>query len=214
MSERYFLYQLPIYDSETPSPWCEIFDLVSQPGCHKTELERARQEYQCFILAEIIRREWNSKFRVHNFRGPFRKWLDANGELWHQTFILVEKVFSVYPYLEHPAVWFTGVLFELEVSTFLIEGGTTKKASLEKFRCENKQLQDLGNPFQEECTRMLLESALKLAETSDVFRKNTYMPWVRSRMALASVLNTRDVQLFVQPKGKSIATQSRQGRKK
>jgi hypothetical protein len=222
MGKGKWLYELPIDDSETPSPWREVFYKVSLPGNCPTELARLDREYKCLALAEIIRREWNSQFKVHNFRGELREWIDAYGLFWHCTFILVEKVFSAYPRFEHPAFWFAGVLFEREISGFLLAGNWTKTTALQEFRRKNGKLnipdnpdnpEGAENPFEKECTKALIDQAFKLANSSDHFRRKTYLPWLRSRMALATITN-RYGQVMLQQAGESMATQQRQGRKK
>ncbi len=220
MSEGKWLYQIPIDDIETPTPWREIFCQLSHPDKRDTQMAKIDHEYQCMVIAELIRREWNSTFRVHSFRGDFKKWIDAHGDFWHCTFKMIEKVFSVYPNFEHPAVWFAGVLFEREINGLLFAGKTTKIDVLQTLKNQNGKLKISGsgensdkaeNPFEKECTKKLIAQALKLADESDHFRKKTYMPWLRSRMAL-STINDEGAQVFIEKEGRLI--QSRQGRKK
>jgi hypothetical protein len=217
MEKGRFLYQLPLDDAEIYSPWREVFFQISRPIEELGAMANFDRDYQSLVLAEIIRREWNSRFQVHNFRGDFGVWINAHGEFWHRTLLLIEKVFTVYPHFEHPAVWFAGVLFEREINGVLMAGMTTKTNFLKKLRNQNAKLRvpdDTGhseNPFEKDCTKALIDEAFRLASSSDRFRNDTYMPWLRSRMALASV-NDRHGQVFLEAKGKFI--QAKQGRKR
>lgn len=214
MGKGKWLYQVPIDDPRTPPPWREVFRSISTPKTHQGEMARMDQHYRCLMLAEIVRRRWNSQFRVHNFRGEMKAEIDAHGAFWEATLNLIAEVFLWRPRFDHPAAWFAGVLFEGEIGSIMlpIDADTaTKTEVLIRFRRQKRQLRDFENPFQQEYTKALLDEAVQMAESLNEFDKNCYKPWLQSRTNLGQLLHQKGA-FYIQEQGE--IRRRRQGRKK
>lgn len=223
-----WLFEVPLNNAKVNSPFREVFYQVTSLRSLSSEKVRANQTYISMVLAEVIRREWDSKFKVHSFRGDFAKFINTHGEFWHRTLHLTEKLSTLYPYLDlvdrfpnSPAfqgalteAWFMGVLLEGELDNFW-SLHQTKTGALKEFKSQNQMLSipedpiQAENPFRQEYTKALIDGAFQVGNKCDVFRKKTYTPWLKSRKALG---NLKDLQLFTEA-GRTWK-QSRQGRKK
>ncbi len=60
--------------------------------------------YQRLVLGELIRKKWDSKFRIGRINTPMRKAIELEGELWLRVLNLISEIFLLEPRYVHPTL--------------------------------------------------------------------------------------------------------------
>lgn len=92
---------------------------------------------------------------------------------------------------EHPSVSLAKFIFDRRlillsvVDSIVHENTTTKLVKI--LQRENRQLQQLENPFSDCYTSIFIDAAIKFSDQDNDFRKKNYQVMVRSRMSLTAM---------------------------
>jgi hypothetical protein len=185
------IFSEKVCHSDSGDVWAAVLhNLTTPPDENASEFAHIIHRYQYLCFAELIRRKWDSKFRVCRVPRGMRPLLNLDGELWLCLLNLISETFLVYPAYKHPALWFNQILGEHEIFPTVrhFDGERTGKAEILKLaRSENHSLLTLeSNLFHQEGTKLLFDCAMEIAEVSDRFRAQTYMPFVRARQKVVT----------------------------
>jgi len=215
-----------------PSPpacivWLHAFWELSKPQEGLTPFEQDAYGHQNLILAEVIRREWDARYRVTGLKRAAKAEINAYGSVAHHLLKLIEKVKTHTPEkLDqlHEAEWFKYLFQEAESigHAYSEEVPGARKLSgkddlTELMGFQNQQLKTLSsNPYQAPSTKEFFDIALDLAITDDRFVR-PLRDYVKARsdlLSLAKKNQERDGFVSYRKDAFGKAKRIRQGRKK
>jgi len=196
--------------------WIEVIHRLTTPAPNETEFERFQRKGMYLYIAEFVRLQWDSKFRLLSVRGSDRKCLELHGLFLQSLFDLLTAWHGFRPGLRHPAILFGVILFELEiVPSFIVKPIGSEPVGKARSLCRNqkanKQLLIRENPFLLPHTRVLFDELISDVCRSDQFAKLKYTPFVKMRMTLTVFLKAEGIG-FTNKDGKP--SRGRQGRRK
>lgn len=159
--------------SQAEDIWITVFSALTLPREQEDEFEQVVRLYRRLILGDVIRREWDSKFKLKGFSHKSKAVIKLHGEVTHSLLQLISRVFLRDPCdYSHPALWFGSVMFEAEAwGPEVITGPeTTASEYMEQYRRASQMLWTLeGNPFNRESTKLLFDRAVEMAVRYDNF---------------------------------------------
>jgi hypothetical protein len=216
-----------------------LFSLVVPEGQDedtwaKTPLGDVHTKFCALVAGEFYRIQFDSKFdvwRIPRGRGKgyqeLLKMVSAEAELWVKTWKVLKNMESMgrlpsfpkssrmlLPHQSLVPLWLRLLIEEFELLIFFchhVEAEQPQGAFDLRRRKEsqNRRLQALENPFSKTYTHQFVHSAITIADQDDQFRTKLYMPMVRQRMKIATLIKQSKPRAFDLDR-----KMTRQGRKK
>jgi hypothetical protein len=175
--------------STHPNPWAQEIARLLLP-IPDFSLLLPEDSQACYIAREwffhlcvldwLIKCKWDSK-RKPIFKKKSTIWRPV-GEFWRSVVDLCMQCHGRETGYPDAATWFSAIYQERELAGKSANLG--KDLDLKLFRQESGQLQVYENPFTQPATRLLIKIATEKAESSDLFRKDYYRPFLSARSAL------------------------------
>jgi hypothetical protein len=200
----------------------------------KTPLGDVLTKFRTFVAGEFYRIQFDSKFdlwKVPRGRGKgyqeLLKMVSAEAELWVKTWRVLENMESMgrlpmfpkppgmlIPHQSLVPLWLRLLIEEFELLMLLYhhvgEEKTQGACDLRRIKeSQNRSLQALENPFSQTYTRRFMDSVITIADQDDQFRTKLYMPMVRQRMKISTLIKESKPRAFDLDR-----KMTRQGRKK
>lgn len=160
----------------------------------KTYIGRVYLEFIRCCTEGFIQSELNNRFSYWNPSKDVKKYLEPEVKLWCRLYRMLERLHTLSPFAQHPAIAFLDLILERElcVLNFPSRNMTATKA-IPEIRHQNRCLQKLENPFPigntSKATHETVALAILEAGKNDLFRKEYYMPLVRARMSAVKSLD-------------------------
>ncbi|PSB30170.1 hypothetical protein [Stenomitos frigidus] len=214
--------EIPLLSHKIPDGvWKTVIHILSSPPAieETSDFGLLSHRYRWLVLAEMIRQKWDSKFRVHRFRGSIKQAIELEAAFLVALLNLVSETFLLEPQYGHPALWFAKIMQEWEISPTvqaLSDRKTNKTELNQKTRSQNKTLLSplsiADNPFERPATKLLFDAAIRHAKQKDRFRTTVYTPFVKARMTVTNFAAGQ--KLFTKDEQSGKGKISRQGRRK
>ena len=211
----------PRYAVLPPKPpaediWLEVCWKLTRPRYELCEFDLNAHIHQRLIVAEVIRREWDSRFKIKSLNRQASREIKAEGAVAHGLLQLISKVHLRSParlWHIHPAKWFEALMLEREAIGVMQLGPFTKTDFLKKLRKENQDLFTLaGNPFTAKYTVHLFDAVLELSERYDQFAK-ALRGYVTARRKMVTLIDNQKSAFYIK-RADGSRKKLRQGRKK
>jgi hypothetical protein len=202
-------------DGPKGTVWLKVYFWLTGPISSVNEHSFTRN-YNRLILAEVIRRKWDPKFKVRGLSRAEARRIKAIGEVAIFLLELITQIQTLAPESlnnQHQAEWWGMLVLECESLGHAMKKEFSGKNELVSWRAsQNKQLNGYVNPFTSEMTRRFFDEALPLAERSPDTDK-ALKRFVKARSALNSKELAGDMSAYrLSLDGKD--ERIRQGRKK
>lgn len=170
--------------------------------------------YHKLVVGEFCRQTIDSNFSYWKPNTKLMPIIQLEVNLWQSVFKMLENMFYRTSFIDIPEFSLYGLIRERELMVFIasyIGGKLRVKDYLAIRQHQNRELQGCENPFEREkspYTWGIMNSAIRIAEHDDEFRKNFYMPVIRDRQKFTAFIKSEKFRAFLEGKIR------RQGRRK
>ncbi|MGB3642554.1 MAG: hypothetical protein WBA39_33980 [Rivularia sp. (in: cyanobacteria)] len=218
---------IPINSDIIKPPWDDALDSVQQwhqnIACNEAQKQHLQINEIIYIIALhwLYRKKYQSKHKIPG-KLKHRKACEPLGDFLHQLLNLCSEVHTISPFdYMNAGEWFKQIVFEMrygDVQAILSdeqEGGKTKY--IDVVRGEISQLRSYKNPYDSSTsphTYRLLESAIRIAERSDIFRKKHYSPLIKAYAAWARELRENPTFEYWLVEGEKLVAKRGKGKAK
>lgn len=154
--------------------WLPVFWDLTRPRHDFADFDKVDLAYRRAILTEVIRREWDSRYRVTGLGRQGNKEVKAAGGVAHKILLLIAKIHLKDPAIldhKHPSEWFGRVVAEREAIGYIVLNGAGGADQFKRrLGSDTQKIYTLTeNPFTKPHTKQLFDIALNLALEHDGF---------------------------------------------
>jgi hypothetical protein len=206
------------YPSSPPAEgiWQAVYLKLTAPGFleYPSDVHRG---YISLIMVEVLRKKWDSRFRVTGASRGWSKELKLLGVVGCALIDLLTHIQLMVPEeLEgfHQAQWFGVLMLEAEAIGWGVGGHdfSGKEDLMRYFASQNRRLRALENPYTAPHTHYIFDKVTRISKDSDQVAK-TLRAYANARSKLTAQDRRADLRHFRLALDGSFSV-SRQGRKK